>query len=244
MLLAVNEIYGPVYQGEGKTAGKRVMFLRLAGCNLACDFCDSPQTWNWKGTKFTHPDKYDPKDEVHKMNESEIYEKLYKDSQGVRALVVSGGEPLLQQERLLSLLLSLKYYEKWWVEVETNGTIVPTDDIIKVVDQFNCSPKTANSGPDNPLLDRSNIPALQKLASLGEQSTFKFVVQEEKDLEEIELIIAHSGIGSQYVYLMPEGRTKEEQIERQEKVKEICNLRGYHFSPRLHILEFGSKRAV
>lgn len=244
MLVAVNEIYGPVKQGEGKSAGKDVMFLRLSGCNLACIWCDTPYTWNWKGTKFTHPDKYDPKDEVHKMSEREICTILYQKSKGVRALVVSGGEPLLQQERLIPLLQFLKLEEQWWVEIETNGTIVPSDDLIKYTNQFNCSPKTSNSGPDNPLLDRMNMIAISKIAHLRKQGTFKFVVQKEEDMVEIRDYISEGDIYSSQVYLMPEGRIKEEQLERQEFVKEICSKEGYNFSPRLHILEFGNKRAV
>ena len=55
--MKVNEIFGPTIQGEGKSAGMQAMFLRTSLCNLACDWCDTPQTWNWKGTKFKHSEK-------------------------------------------------------------------------------------------------------------------------------------------------------------------------------------------
>src|ERR1035437_9471109 len=45
MKLKVNEIYGPVKQGEGKSSGLDVSFLRLAGCNLACIWCLPGTTW-------------------------------------------------------------------------------------------------------------------------------------------------------------------------------------------------------
>ena len=41
MKLRVNEIFGPTIQGEGKSAGREVKFLRLSGCNLACTWCDT-----------------------------------------------------------------------------------------------------------------------------------------------------------------------------------------------------------
>ena len=49
-LLNVNEIFGPTIQGEGPHTGRLVGFLRLAGCNLACSWCDTPYSWDW--TKY------------------------------------------------------------------------------------------------------------------------------------------------------------------------------------------------
>lgn len=252
-MIAVNEIYGPVEQGEGKSAGMPCMFLRLSGCNLACIWCDTPYTWNWKGTSFQHPDKYDPKKEVHKMTRDDIIVKLYElqtkarklfeKPKDIRALVLSGGEPMLQQDRLIPLLQALKDVG-WWIEVETNGTICPTDEFTALVDQFNCSPKTQNSGPDNPLELRLIPSSLQRIAGLGDKATFKFVVQHQNDLHEVMSIISLARISAKQVYLMPEGRTKEEQFRIQEEVRLMALGLRYNFSPRLHILEFGNQRGV
>lgn len=242
--LAINEIYGPVKQGEGKSSGKDVIFLRTSGCNLACIWCDTPYTWNWTGTKFAHPEKYDPAMEVHKLEAWQIREKIYALAGDVRALVVSGGEPMLQQMNLSELFKAMKEQDEWWIEIETNGTVPPIDSILPYINQFNCSPKTANSGPDNPLKDRLKLHTLEKIASYGEKATFKFVIQTEKDVEEMKAIILLACISPKQVWLMPEGRTKEEQELRQYQVKEMAEKEGYNFSPRLHILEFGNKRAV
>jgi 7-carboxy-7-deazaguanine synthase len=241
-MIAVNEIYGPVKQGEGKTAGMETMFLRLSGCNLACDWCDSPYTWNWLGTKFVHPDKYDKKKEVNMMDWKDIVHQLHTKKDCAPALVISGGEPMLQQKQLVPLLNLLRD-ANWWIEVETNGTIEPTDEFVSLINQFNCSPKTSNSGPDNPLEKRIVIPALVKLASLP-ITTFKFVITNALDLVDARGIIATARIKPEQIWLMPESRTTEEHEEREEAVREIAQCNGYHFSPRLQVLEFGNKRAV
>ena len=57
--LAVSEIFGPTLQGEGPSSGRRAMFLRLAGCNLSCSWCDTAYTWDWS--------RYDKKAEVTMM---------------------------------------------------------------------------------------------------------------------------------------------------------------------------------
>ena len=241
-MLLINEIYGPVKQGEGKSSGLDVMFLRLSGCNLACIWCDTPYTWNWKGTKFVHPDKFDPKAESHKMSVKEVKQALYKSAGNVKALVLSGGEPMLQQRKLIPLLQELKN-DNWWIEVETNGTISPFPEFAALLDQINCSPKTENSGIDNPLKLRIKQQALQEIAHF-KNATFKFVVQSDTDMSEIHSIMSIGEIRTEQVWLMPEGRTKKEQLLRQEQVKAIAKENGYNFSPRLHILEFGDKRAV
>jgi organic radical activating enzyme len=60
-------------------------------------------------------------------------------------LVVSGGEPMLQQ-RQLSPLLRLAFEAGWCTEIETAGTIAPQPDVVGLVTRFNVSPKLANSG--------------------------------------------------------------------------------------------------
>jgi 7-carboxy-7-deazaguanine synthase len=238
-MLVINEIY-PAIQGEGKSAGKPVIFIRLSGCNLACVWCDTPFTWNWIGTKFVHPDKFDPRKESHKMDAHEVLAKLQEFSPKIHSVVISGGEPMLQQTALVELCTLLKFFH-YWIEIETNGTKAPTAQLISVIDQFNCSPKLSNSGPDNPLKKREVPLALSALAALP-ITTFKFVITSDIDLEEVTTLIQKYDMKN--VYLMPEGRTREEQVARQDKVRKMCERLGFHFSPRLHILEFGNKRGV
>lgn len=236
--LLVNEIYGPVNQGEGKSSGRQVSFLRLAACNLACIFCDTPYTWNWTGTKFNHSEKFDKKKEARKYSVDEVRTKL--NNLKTNRIVISGGEPFLQQVELIPLLEKLKS-DCYDIEVETNGTIAPLPEFLKLVDQINCSPKTSNSGVDNRISMRERPRALRRLSS-SDKTSFKFVVSSSEDMREIIRLI--DTYQMREVYLMPKGRTSEEQLKRQDSVRELATDYGLHFSPRLHVLEFDNKRGV
>lgn len=235
-MIKVNEIFGPTFQGEGKSAGKPVAFLRLAMCNLHCIWCDTPHTWNWVGTKFAHPDKYIEKDEVHEMEVDEIADKLL--ATGMKALVISGGEPFLQQKQLLPLIKYLKRLG-WWVEVETNSTVPPRPEFVEVVDQINCSPKLANSL--DPLKLRIRTNALSKLADIPKVN-FKFVIADESDLEEALGLISTFALNE--VRLMPECRTKDELLAKEEWVKQLAETHGFIYCTRLSILKSGTERGV
>lgn len=235
-MIRVNEIFGPTIQGEGKSAGLSVIFIRLAGCNLACNWCDTPYAWNYKGSKHSHPIKFSAKDEIHLTSVLDIVEKITETN--VKNIVISGGEPLLQQDSLVPLLFYL-YKSNYWIEIETNGTITPTDEVIEYVDQFNCSPKLSNSGGD--VKQRIVSDALQKL-SLSGKTNFKFVVAKKSDIDEI--IYLTSLFQMKEVYLMAEGKTKEEQVQNSEYVEKMAHDYHFSFSPRLHILRFNTKRGV
>ena len=235
-MIQVNEIFGPTVQGEGKSAGKPCAFLRLANCNLHCIWCDTPHTWNWSGTPWLHPDKYVRANEVHKMTDIEVLEKL--ESFGPKFLVMSGGEPFMQQKHLLPLVHLLKL-RKWWIEVETNGTLMPHETFMLNVDQVNCSPKLANGGDKFKL--RHNPQALRALAA-SEKVNFKFVIQTEDDLAEVlEMCDIYK---FREVRLMPECRTKEELVEKESWLEDISRRHGFIYTTRLSILQSGTKRGV
>lgn len=247
VLLKVNEIFGLTIQGEGKTSGKPVMFLRLGMCNLQCVWCDTPYTWNWTGTDFKHNDsqKYDKVKEIREMTPERIRDLLiYKqiEQKGldnlVRAVVVSGGEPLIQHKQLTSLFELLKL-EDWWIEVETNGTILPNNRFLELVDQINCSPKLANSGMKQQKRERPEV--LQALAS-NPKVNFKFVVSCEDDLPEIISLIKKYQMKE--VYLMPLGMTKKELEITRNLTREIAEKTGLLFSDRKHITLLGGGRGI
>lgn len=225
--MKVNEIFGPTFQGEGKSAGKEVMFLRLAFCNLQCKWCDTTYAWNWK--------KFNMKDEVKEMTVEEIVKKL---GQTTKALVISGGEPLLQQNSLARLCSVLKN-QGYWIETETNGTIKPTDEFIGLIDQFNVSPKLSNSG--NKLEKREKPEVLKRFAQL-DKTTWKFVVTRESDMYEITEMVKKYEMKN--IWLMPEGKTAREQLEKDIMVKILCQNFGFNFSPRLQVLKWGQKRGI
>lgn len=153
-------------------------------------------------------------------------------------LVLTGGEPLLQQDELVDLIAFLP--EITTIEVETNGTQIPSENFRNIPTQFNVSPKLSNSGM--PEEKRLNLPALQSLASL-ETALFKFVVCDQQDLREVQDLQEKLQLAPSRIYLMPEGRDPETLQKRSLWLADICRDQGYYFSPRLHVLLWGNERA-
>ena len=155
-------------------------------------------------------------------------------------LVITGGEPLLQQQGLLPLVQSLDR-RGFFFEVETNGTVVPDPQIEPLIDQWNVSPKLSNSGIE---LRRREIPeALHSFARL-ENAYFKFVVVEPSDVGEVRALAQGCDIGKERIVLMPEGRDADALLERGKWLSQVCVEEGFRFTPRLHILLWGDKRAT
>lgn len=224
--LAVNEIFGPTFQGEGKNAGMLCAFLRLAGCNLACQWCDTPYTWNWK--------QYKPRDEIHFMAVNDVLNYLI--AAPVKSLVISGGEPMLQQKALRYLTTEL-HCLNWWTEIETAGTVKP--DGAELVKQFTVSPKLKNSGNSNH--KRYKPDALDFFSSCG-RAVFKFVVCDLSDFDEIDGLVKTHNLKP--VYIMPEGVDRESIDDRLKVIAGAVIERGYNLTGRLHISIYGQRRGI
>jgi organic radical activating enzyme len=247
--LKVCEIFTTV-QGEGPTTGVPVTFLRLSTCNLTCIWCDTPYTWNWVGMDFKHDTKsyeqkkYDPREEIKLMTPQEIIDEInMKSGPGVKTVVLTGGEPLMQQKSkaFIEMLELLKKY-RYSIEIETNGTLAPTPDVLPLIDQFNVSPKLSNSGNDK--LMRMRTKALNTFNCLN-NAWFKFVVMTDEDMEEIQEFQKEFNIKSGKILLMPEGRSNEETQARAQDIVNLCIKYGYRFCNRLHVWIWdGAQRGV
>lgn len=112
----------PTFQGEGIYSGHPAVFIRLGGCNLACDFCD---------TEFESFSLWKTDDIIKKTDELKGKASL---------VVITGGEPLRQPISELCRQLVAKNYT---VQIETNGTLFrELDEKVKII----CSPKNTGSG--------------------------------------------------------------------------------------------------
>ncbi|MDB4713219.1 7-carboxy-7-deazaguanine synthase QueE [bacterium] len=225
-------------QGEGASLGAPAVFLRLSLCNLHCHWCDTPYTWNWEKTPWQHQDgiKFSKAEQIIELTPAEIAPLI--SSHPCDRLVLTGGEPLLQQDELVDLIKLLP--EIHFIEVETNGTQIPSEEFIRIPTQFNVSPKLSNSGMDEKL--RLNFKALNRFASLG-TALFKFVVCNQSDLDEVRGLQSKLNLASGRIHLMPEGRDAETLHQRSLWLADICRDHGYRFSPRLHVLLWGNERA-
>ncbi|MDC0202555.1 7-carboxy-7-deazaguanine synthase QueE [Candidatus Nitrosopelagicus sp.] len=224
--MQVNEIFKSI-QGEGPNFGKPAIFLRTAQCNLKCTWCDTKYTWDWKN--------YDFSKEVKEMTIDEVKDTITELE--IKHLVITGGEPLLQQDDLADLLSFLK--PDFYVEVETNCTILPNKMLTDLIDQWNVSPKTKNSG--NPLELCENNECYYFFAN-QENAFFKYVVEDETDIPEIKKFITKYKIPEKRVQLMTQASTKEEISMREKSISKLAKSHNFAFSPRLHVAMWGSQR--
>jgi len=225
-------------QGEGSSLGAPAVFLRLSLCNLHCQWCDTPYTWNWEKTPWKHQDdvKFSKSEQILELAPSEIAPLVSK--YRCDRLVLTGGEPLLQQKELIELTRLLPDGIK--IEIETNGTQIPNQTWSKLATQFNVSPKLSNSGIEEKLRLKPDV--LKTLAALP-HALFKFVVCTQTDLSEIEALQNDFNLPTGRIFLMPEGRDAQTLQERSLWLADICRDQGYRFSPRLHVLLWGNERA-
>lgn len=222
--MRISEIFYSI-QGEGTNTGKPAIFLRLAGCNLCCIWCDSKFTWDMKSGE--------------EINTEKIIKIIKK--YPCRHLVITGGEPLIQQAGIKKLLEKLnknssKKSDKYFVEIETSGSIKP--QISNLIDQYNCSPKLSNSKnrPINYKLSLQNFPK--------EKTYYKFVVDKKSDLNEIKKFIKDHKLLNDKIILMPQGISKTAISKRSKWLAEICKKENWKFSTRLHIEIWGNRRSV
>lgn len=204
-------------QGEGARVGTPAVFLRLAGCNLSCTWCDTKHSWG-AGME---------------LSVAEVAQRLQAYS--CRNLVITGGEPLLQQEEIAELLELLP--PDYVVEVETNGSIEPSRALRQRVDWWNVSPKLQHSGNDaGKALSFDALEAFAEMPNVW----FKFVVQGEADWRAIDAL----ELPQHQIMLMPCAATRAELAAARPAVAEMCLQHGVRLGERLHLVLWDTKKGV
>ncbi|MFD0274676.1 7-carboxy-7-deazaguanine synthase QueE [Kitasatospora sp. NPDC127111] len=216
--LLVAECFGPTFQGEGPTAGQESLFVRLSRCNLRCPDCDTPYTWDWN--------RFDPAEVSTRHSVEDL--AAWVSARLTSRVVITGGEPLIQQAELVRLLQLLPGRQ---VEIETNGTIAPLPELVELVEAFNVSPKLSGfaAPTDQPIRGM----ALRALQASG-KARFKFVVSDLAELDEIAALVEEYGFGE--VWVMPEGTRSGVIIDRLRALADPVLARGWNLGSRLHVL--------
>lgn len=149
------EIYKSV-QGESSFAGRPCVFVRLAGCNLRCSWCDSEYT-------FTGG---------YKQSSDEIVVEIEKLAP-VRLVEFTGGEPMLQERELVPLMARL-VAQGYELMIETSGERLLAEvpkDVHKIVD-VKC-PASGETGRFR----------MENLEALTGRDEVKFVISDRGDYE-------------------------------------------------------------
>ncbi|MFE0023379.1 7-carboxy-7-deazaguanine synthase QueE [Amycolatopsis sp. NPDC059021] len=211
-------------QGEGPFTGQRAAFVRFAHCNLNCVYCDTEYAWNWA--------KHHREQETQRGPASEI--ASWFRAQNVDLIVVTGGEPMLQQDALAFLAEACAPAR---IQVETNGTRTPTAAVASAVTLFVVSPKLVNSGVS---AQRRIVPAALHALAATRKAAWKFVVTAVADLAEVDALAREYALAP--VWIMPEGTSTRDVLRRARLLADPVVQRGWNLSLRTHILLWGERR--
>jgi organic radical activating enzyme len=192
----------------------------VSRCNLRCPNCDTPYTWDWR--------RFDPRVESRRVAVSEV--AAWVERHAVTLVVISGGEPLLQQRHLLPLVERLARDGRQ-VGIETNGTVAPDPALTANVAAYNVSPKVGSfAHPDD---DAIRPRALARFAASG-KAVFKFVVAGPADLDAVAAIVEAHGLAP--VWVMPTAASGREVLDGLRSLADETQRRGWNLTGRLHLL--------
>lgn len=165
MSFKVVEIFESI-NGEGMRAGELAVFVRMKGCNLSCNYCDTM----WANEADC---------EFEEMTADRIVERVKKS--GIKNVTLTGGEPLLQKDadKLLKLFSEEKDIR---VEIETNGSVNLSPFLKYENTSFTMDYKLPESDMEK-YMDLENFKILRK------KDTLKFVASSVNDLKKAKDII-------------------------------------------------------
>lgn len=163
--IPVLEIFGPTIQGEGRVIGRKTMFVRTAGCDYRCSWCDSSFTWDGS-----------MKDEIQMMTAEEIYDRLYEiGGDCFNHVTISGGNPAL----IKGIQDLVDLFEEKNIEsaLETQGSRF--QPWMRQINDLTISPKPPSSGmkPNLQILDEVIDQCVKETLNL------KVVVFDDEDYE-------------------------------------------------------------
>lgn len=219
------------YQGEGVTCGKRTFFIRLAGCNLKCSWCDTEYARDkTRGEEMTWQD----------LN-SKLQDAMYDDTDLID-ICLTGGEPLLQQDDKDLLKFMDTNRMRHSINVETNGTIAPSLTFASYISTLTISPKLQAMGAERPL-DYELLKEIDYSVLRGDV-VYKFVVNSINEdvfyrcIAEINDFVQKNDIPYSDIWLMPIGTNLVEVIDGTiyiaNRLKVDCI--PYNVTTRQHIL--------
>jgi len=220
-MLRVSEVFESI-QGEGPYVGVPAHFVRLQGCNLVnlpcgpCRMCD---------TSYAIPLK----------TPSSLYAegdflRLLK-SKRLPLLVITGGEPLLQQRKLVQYLSKVPPELLPKLNVETNGTIPPSRDWSKFDTLFSVSPKLHTSS----YLNLKSFRGFKKILKV----VYNKEVDDHTFAQFVFKCASQLGIASEEdIYVMPKSRTRDSYVEQGLSCFEFCMKYGFRLGTREHLVLF------
>ncbi|MFC8687487.1 7-carboxy-7-deazaguanine synthase QueE [Brevibacillus porteri] len=239
-MIPVLEIFGPTIQGEGMVIGQKTMFVRTAGCDYRCNWCDSSFTWDGSA-----------RDEIQQMSPEAIWEELTRlGGDRFSHVTISGGNPALLTG--IGDLIALLKEHGIRTAIETQGS--KWQAWLPKIDDITISPKPPSSGME------TDFQALDRIVhELLEQKhpglSLKVVVFDDADFAYARTI--HQRFPEVPFYLQPGNsdlsdadtpRLRDKLLESFEwlidQAMATPDMNDAKVLPQLHALVWGNKRGV
>jgi 7-carboxy-7-deazaguanine synthase len=235
--IPVLEIFGPTIQGEGMVIGQKTMFVRTAGCDYRCAWCDSAFTWDGSA-----------KEQIQQMSAEEIWQELKRmGGDCFSHVTISGGNPALLQS--LGELVAVLKQNGIRTAIETQGS--KWQDWLLEIDEVTISPKPPSSGMETDFHMLDSI--IERLE--GRNISLKVVVFNENDF--VYATTVHKRyphvpfflqVGNEDVHTTNDEELVSRLLRRYEWLIEQAvhstEMNDAKVLPQLHALVWGNKRGV
>ncbi|KAA1042415.1 7-carboxy-7-deazaguanine synthase QueE [Macrococcus equipercicus] len=236
MKIPVMEVFGPTIQGEGMVIGRKTMFVRTAGCDFRCSWCDSKFTWD--GTA---------KDDIRMMTAEDIMNELKAvGGDCFDHVTISGGNPALIKG--LSSLVTLLHAEGCEVALETQGS--KFQDWMTDINQLTLSPKPPSSGMVHNLavldsiINQVNKERISLKVVVFDDADYAFARTIHQRYPELKFYLQ---VGNPYLDETVSNHT-EKLLERYEelidRVMDDHQMNSVFVTPQLHTLLWSNKKGV
>lgn len=239
--IPVLEIFGPTIQGEGMVIGQKTMFVRTAGCDYSCSWCDSAFTWDGSA-----------KEDIQQMTAEEIWAELKRvGGDNFSFVTISGGNPALLKN--LDVFIDLLKEKEIKVGIETQGS--RWQDWFLNVDELTISPKPPSSNMVTNFEILDSIFQNLNDNEFKHQVSLKVVIFDENDLEYAKTV--HNRYADIPFYLQV-GNDDITNVNNSELIQKLLlkyewlvdrvvadsELNDVKVLPQLHALLWGNKRGV
>ncbi|RXK17997.1 7-carboxy-7-deazaguanine synthase QueE [Macrococcus sp. DPC7161] len=235
--IPVLEIFGPTIQGEGMVIGRKTMFVRTAGCDFSCSWCDSKFTWDGSA-----------KEDIRMMEAEAIYDKLIKIGKSFDHVTISGGNPALIKN--MNTLIDFLHENNIKVALETQGS--RWQDWMINIDDLTISPKPPSSSMKQDLNVLDEV--IQNLDLSKQQVSLKVVIFNDEDYQFAKMI--HKRYPNIPFYLQVGNPYLDETVENHtilllERYENLINqvmddveMNACYVTPQLHTLIWSNKKGV
>ncbi|MGN7482699.1 7-carboxy-7-deazaguanine synthase QueE [Priestia megaterium] len=239
--IPVLEIFGPTIQGEGMVVGRKTMFVRTAGCDYSCSWCDSAFTWDGSA-----------KNDIRQLTAEQIWTELKEiGGECFDHVTISGGNPALI--KAIGSLVELLHNHGVKAALETQGSRY--QDWFLKIDDLTISPKPPSS------LMKTNFAVLDDIIEtlIKEKRmahiSIKVVVFNDEDFEyaasvherypEVPFFVQ---VGNEDLTTIDNASLTQELLKKYEwlidKAVAAKNMNDVRVLPQVHALVWGNKRGV